>query len=50
MTGLLTLTLLLLQTAGSTNANNTTGYITGAIFAVILLIYLLFSLIKPEKF
>jgi len=50
MTGVPILTFLLLQTAGSGDSTNTTGYITGAIFAFLLLIYLLFSLIKPEKF
>jgi K+-transporting ATPase KdpF subunit len=30
--------------------NNSTGYIIGAIIALVILGYLLFSLIKPEKF
>jgi K+-transporting ATPase KdpF subunit len=28
----------------------TTGYIVGAIIALMILLYLLYSLVKPEKF
>ena len=34
----------------TTETNSATGYIIGAIIAVILLGYLIYSLIKPEKF
>ncbi len=34
----------------TTETSSTTGYIIGAIIAVILLGYLIYSLIKPEKF
>lgn len=30
--------------------NGTTGYIIGAVIALIILGYLVFSLVKPEKF
>ena len=30
--------------------SNTTGYLIGAIIALVILGYLLYSLIKPEKF
>jgi K+-transporting ATPase KdpF subunit len=30
--------------------NGTEGYTTGAVIALFILIYLLFSLIKPRKF
>jgi K+-transporting ATPase KdpF subunit len=28
----------------------TTGYVVGAIIALLILLYLLYSLVKPEKF
>jgi K+-transporting ATPase KdpF subunit len=34
----------------SVEINLSTGYIIGALIAVILLGYLIYSLIKPEKF
>jgi K+-transporting ATPase KdpF subunit len=39
--------------SGSTNPvemNSSTGYVIGAIIALLLLGYLIYSLIKPEKF
>jgi len=30
--------------------SNSTGYLKGAIIALFILVYLLYSLIKPEKF
>ncbi|ADQ80793.1 K+-transporting ATPase, F subunit [Paludibacter propionicigenes WB4] len=41
-------TKLLMVTA--TETSSTTGYIIGAIIAVVILGYLIYSLIKPEKF
>jgi K+-transporting ATPase KdpF subunit len=41
-------TKLLLVTTAETSS--TTGYIIGAIIAVAILGYLIYSLIKPEKF
>lgn len=32
------------------NVSLTTGYIIGALIALLILFYLLYSLIKPEKF
>jgi K+-transporting ATPase KdpF subunit len=34
----------------TTETSSTTGYIIGAIIAVVILGYLIYSLIKPEKF
>jgi K+-transporting ATPase KdpF subunit len=36
--------------AGSVEPNLSSGYIIGAIIALFILIYLLYTLIKPEKF
>jgi len=41
-------TILLMVT--TTEMGTPTGYIIGAIIAVVLLGYLIYSLIKPEKF
>ena len=30
--------------------NNITGYVTGAVIAILILGYLIYSLINPEKF
>lgn len=30
--------------------SSTSGYIAGAIIAILILVYLFYSLIKPEKF
>jgi len=42
-------TILLIETR-SPELNITAGYVIGAIIAVLILGYLLYSLIKPEKF
>lgn len=42
--------IILLATANSVEINNSTGYIIGAVIALFILGYLLYSLIKPEKF
>jgi K+-transporting ATPase KdpF subunit len=34
----------------TTNSNSSMGYIIGAVIAIFILGYLLFSLVKPEKF
>jgi K+-transporting ATPase KdpF subunit len=41
---------LLLVTVKSPGMNFTHGYVIGAIIALLILGYLLYSLIKPEKF
>jgi len=42
---------IILMTASQTlELNNTTGYEIGAVIALLILGYLLYSLIKPEKF
>ncbi len=33
-----------------TSKSNTMGYEIGAVIALLILVYLLYSLIKPEKF
>ncbi|MEI8204300.1 MAG: K(+)-transporting ATPase subunit F [Bacteroidota bacterium] len=42
--------LILLSTALSNEADLTMGYVIGAIIAILILVYLLYSLVKPEKF
>jgi K+-transporting ATPase KdpF subunit len=41
---------LLVISAGYSGMNFTHGYVIGAIIAIIILGYLTYSLIKPEKF
>lgn len=41
---------ILINTSRSLELNNTTGYEIGAVIALMILGYLLYSLIKPEKF
>jgi K+-transporting ATPase KdpF subunit len=41
---------ILLMTSQTSNMNQTTGYIVGAVIALLILGYLLYSLIKPEDF
>jgi K+-transporting ATPase KdpF subunit len=41
---------ILLVTSKSVEVNTTTGYVIGAIIALFILGYLLYTLIKPEKF
>jgi K+-transporting ATPase KdpF subunit len=40
----------LLATSKPFEVNSSTGYVIGAIIALFLLGYLLYSLVKPEKF
>ena len=42
--------IILLDTSKSLAMNNTMGYEIGAVIALLILVYLLYSLIKPEKF
>jgi K+-transporting ATPase KdpF subunit len=42
--------IILLDTSKSFAINNTMGYEIGAVIALMILGYLLYSLIKPEKF
>ncbi len=41
---------IILATSKHIEINNTTGYLAGIIIALFILGYLLFSLLKPEKF
>jgi K+-transporting ATPase KdpF subunit len=41
---------ILLAASESFEMNNSTGYIIGAIIALLILGYLVYTLIKPEKF
>ena len=41
---------ILLTTTQTIEVNNPTGYITGAIIALFVLGYLLYSLVRPENF
>jgi K+-transporting ATPase KdpF subunit len=41
---------ILLTTSNSSGMNNSAGYVIGAIIALFILGYLVFSLFKPEKF
>jgi len=42
--------IILINTSKSLELNNTIGYEIGAVIALMILGYLLYSLIKPEKF
>jgi len=42
--------IILLTASKPFELSTTVGYITGAVIAVLILIYLVYSLIKPEKF
>lgn len=42
--------IILLATSIPVEVNNSAGYIIGAIIALFILGYLLYSLVKPEKF
>ena len=42
--------IILLDTSSSLTMSNTMGYEIGAVIALLILVYLLYSLIKPEKF
>jgi len=41
---------ILIVTSETLEMNNSEGYIIGAIIALLILGYLLYSLVKPEKF
>jgi len=41
---------ILLTSTGSVETNTITGYVIGAVIALFILGYLLYSLVKPEKF
>jgi K+-transporting ATPase KdpF subunit len=41
---------ILLVSESTFEMNNSTGYVIGAFIAFIILIYLIYSLVKPEKF
>jgi len=41
---------ILLVTSRSFEMNTSTGYIIGAVIALLIFGYLLYSLVKPEKF
>jgi K+-transporting ATPase KdpF subunit len=41
---------ILLTTTSPVEANTITGYVIGAVIALFILGYLIYSLVKPEKF
>ncbi len=41
---------ILLVTSKSVEVNTSTGYVIGGIIALLILGYLLYTLVKPEKF
>ena len=41
---------ILMNTSGPVEVSNSLGYLIGAVIALLILVYLLYSLIKPEKF
>jgi K+-transporting ATPase KdpF subunit len=41
---------ILLMTSQTGGMSQSAGYVTGAVIALLILGYLLYSLIKPEKF
>jgi K+-transporting ATPase KdpF subunit len=41
---------ILLSATGPFEMNTSTGYVIGGIIALLIFAYLLYSLIKPEKF
>jgi len=43
-------TTILLVTKGPVEMNDPTGYVIGTIISLLILGYLLYSLVKPEKF
>ena len=42
--------IILLATTKTLVAGNTLGYVIGVVIALLILVYLMYSLIKPEKF
>ena len=43
-------TIIFLNLAGPLHSENLSGYLIGAIIGILILGYLIYSLIKPEKF
>ena len=41
---------ILMNTSSPVEVSTTLGYLIGAIIALLILVYLMYSLIKPEKF
>jgi len=41
---------ILMNTSSPVEVSSTFGYLIGAVIALLILVYLLYSLIKPEKF
>jgi K+-transporting ATPase KdpF subunit len=41
---------IIMATSNPVEANNISGYLIGAVIALFILGYLLYSLVKPEKF
>jgi len=41
---------ILMTTSSPVEVSSTLGYVIGAVIAVLIMVYLLYSLIKPEKF
>jgi K+-transporting ATPase KdpF subunit len=41
---------ILMNTTSPVEVSTTLGYLIGAIIALLILVYLMYSLIKPEKF
>jgi K+-transporting ATPase KdpF subunit len=41
---------ILLTASSPVEVSSTLGYVIGAVIAVLIMVYLLYSLIKPEKF
>ncbi|MBK6345495.1 MAG: potassium-transporting ATPase subunit F [Bacteroidales bacterium] len=44
------ITSILLSVSGSAGTNSPSGYLVGIIISLLILGYLIFSLVKPEKF
>ncbi len=40
----------LLTAIQTTELSSKTGYVTGAVIALIILVYLIYTMVKPEKF
>ena len=41
---------ILLVTSQTSEVSTSTGYLIGAVIALFILVYLVYSLLKPEKF
>jgi len=42
--------IILMNTSSPVEVSTSLGYLIGAVIALLILVYLLYSLIKPEKF